>query len=66
MMVTAQLVMFVWRMEPMSWREEWKCATMTCGAQCVTIPIIHQIMQISFVDNLDSLTAVTNQVVIAA
>ena len=43
---------FVWRMELISWREEWKCAMTTSGGQCV---LIHGVpmMPVLLVDSSD-------------
>ena len=55
--LTAQLATFVWWVELMSWREEWKCAMTTSGGRCV-MTTGELLMLMSFVDSLDSFTRV--------
>ena len=56
-MLTAQMETFVWWVDPVSWRAEWKCATTTSGGQCVMIPGA-VLMLMWPVDNWDTLIMV--------
>ena len=53
MAATVQLVIFVWWVEPMSWRVEWKCAMRTFGGLYVMTCGI-ALMPVLLVDSWDS------------
>ena len=61
---TAPMVMFVWWEGLISMREEWRCASMTSGGQCVATSGVDLMLQLS-VNNWDIHTLEVSYIFVA-